>query len=124
MRIAVVALGVALAAASASTAQPAPDLAKFTVGTWTVGDVEAVYGQPTTESALSTGDRVLVYAKTHAHVKAVTFVPVIGLFAGGAKASAQSISFVFDRDGKLKSYSTQSTNMDCSTAVLGASCGH
>lgn len=123
MKLVVAALGAGvLAASSASAAQPDPS--RFTVGTSTVGDVESVYGQPTTESALSTGERVLVYATTHARVKATTFIPVVGLFAGGAKVSAQSISFVFDKDGKLKSYSGQATNVDCSSAILGASCGH
>jgi hypothetical protein len=125
MKLVVAALGaVVLAASAALAAAPAPDPSQFTVGTSTISDVEAVYGQPTTQSVVSTGDRVLIYATSHAHVKAVTFVPVVGLFAGGAKASAQSMSFVFDKDGKLKAYSGQTTNVDCSSAIISATCGH
>lgn len=121
MKRVVTALGAVLAAAAVSAAGPDP--AQFKVGVSTVADVEAVYGRPTTESALSTGEHVLVYAQTRARVKATTFIPVIGLFAGGARASSQSVSFVFDKDGKLKSYSDQTTNVDCNSAIVGASCG-
>jgi hypothetical protein len=55
-------------------------------------------------------------------VKGSTFVPIVGLFAGGAKSSGATYVFVFGSDGKLMSSSSSGVNVDCSTSIASAHC--
>lgn len=116
------ALVLGLAAQPAVAAKAALDPSQFTVGTSTIADVERVYGKPVSESVSSDGAHVLAYGRVHAHAKVASFIPVVGLFAGGAVGSSETTVFTFDKDGHLKSYTSQSTNIDCKSPITGVNC--
>jgi len=118
---------VATAAPSPAPA-PAPAAAAiasedgFRVGIDTFGTVTAKLGKPYFVQTNSTGTMVALYISTHMHVKATTFIPYVGLFAGGAKSKTSTKTFIFDSAGLLKSFSSSSMNTDCHTTVIGAAC--
>ncbi len=111
-------------AGTAEARPPAPDPSSFTIGQATVSDVESAYGRPVTDEHDSDGQEVLTYSHTRGHVKAATFVPIVGLFAGGAGATSKAVHFTFGADGKLKSYSTQDTQVDCGAVITGTRCSY
>src|SRR6185437_1258122 len=86
-------------------------VSKFQTGKTTYEQVIATMGTPASIQNHSDGTRVLIYVHTQAAPRPATFVPVVGLFAGGADVQQQSVIFTFDRDGVLKDYTTQDTQM-------------
>jgi hypothetical protein len=89
---------------------------EFQVGVTTLDDVVRRLGQPTMVQATSDGRRAIVYSRTKTRVKGATFVPVVGLFAGGAKASVWVQGFVFGPDGKLVSTYESDSQVKCSVS--------
>lgn len=73
----------------------------------------AKLGKPQATSTNSDGTEVLTYVSMKSRVKAATFIPVVGMFAGGATASTAAIVFTFGPDGLLKNLSTSASNIDC-----------
>jgi hypothetical protein len=121
--------GIAIAAFLAVGANPcfaakpitSEEAASFKIGEATQEDVTRAFGKPGTISADSDGQTILIYSSYRTHVKAVTFVPFVGMFAGGAKANMSTVSFTFGKDGKLTKYLSSDTQADCS--IVGGCSG-
>jgi membrane-associated protease RseP (regulator of RpoE activity) len=127
-----VSLGFALAcqlilATTVTAADIKPEqIAAFKPGVATYEDVTKALGPPMSTSVSSNGNKTIAYSSTHAHATAVTYVPIVGLFAGGAKGTSSSTVFVFGPDGRLVQASSTSANIDCSVNLLSTGCngGH
>jgi hypothetical protein len=121
----VAAIALALGTAPAAQSRP-PDpvaaAAQFQPGVTTAHEVIAILGPPVTETVDSTGVRTIGYASIHAHAKAASFIPIVGLFAGGAVGKSSSVYFTFGPDGILRSYTSQSTRVDCGAVFTGMNC--
>jgi membrane-associated protease RseP (regulator of RpoE activity) len=87
-------------------------LSAFQIGVTTRSDVIRALGPPESEAVSSSGDRSMVYAETHFHTKAATFIPIVGIFAGGAKGQSSSVVLRFDRNGRLAEVTNSRTNID------------
>jgi hypothetical protein len=94
----------------------------FQVGVDTFATVTAKLGKPNSTSMISDGTKIIVYVSNHAHVKATTFIPVVGLFAGGAKGAMSIKSFTFGPDGLLKNFTSNDSNVNCNTSIVGVVC--
>lgn len=81
-------------------------LAQFQKGVSTEADVVAALGKPNAVRTSSDGSKSLVYAYARSQVRGATFIPVVGLFAGGADVHGTSTVFEFDAAGKLVSHET------------------
>lgn len=88
------------------------DISGFQKGVTTESQVIAKLGRPTATSVTDTGTRIDVYAYVHSSPKAVDFVPIVGPLAGGANATSTAVTFTFDKDGVLRSYSATASNSD------------
>ncbi len=108
--------------AAAPKAITADQVAAFKPGVANYADVVRAFGRPMTVTTRSDGTTVIAYSVIRDSVKAATFVPVVGLFAGGAKASMSYASFVFGADGVLQSSETSDSKFDCSTRLFAANC--
>jgi hypothetical protein len=71
-------------------------VAKFAPGKTTYGEVIQALGPPTTSIVRADGHRVILYTYAQARMRASSFVPVVGLFAGGMDAKSTNVSFEFD----------------------------
>jgi hypothetical protein len=100
----------------------ADDVAQFKVGVATYGDVIAKLGRPNSVSVMSNGMRIVAYVGFKTRVKAATFVPIVGLFAGGATGDTSVVSFTFGPDGLLQSSSATNADVDCSVGIVSAGC--
>jgi outer membrane protein assembly factor BamE (lipoprotein component of BamABCDE complex) len=91
--------------------------AAFEVGKTTEAQVVAALGNPNGVSTLADGSRVDVYTHVAAHATAASYVPIVGIFAGGAKATSNTAVFNFDPHGVLTS--THSGSSQTSVSNMG-----
>lgn len=90
-------------------------VSQFKPGVTTEADVVAALGQPTSITSMN-GQRLLSYAGAQAQARPASFIPIIGLLAGGADVRYSMTMFKFGPDGKL--IDTSQTN-----GASGASTG-
>lgn len=95
------------------------DISGFQKGVTTESQVIAKLGPPNATSVTDTGVRIDVYTYVRTSPKAVDFVPIVGVLAGGANATATSVSFTFDKNGILTGYQASTSNTDVKTGVTG-----
>jgi hypothetical protein len=87
------------ACASAGTKVDPETVASFVRGRTTVAEAEAALGEPNGMEQKADGSTALSYVYTRTSVRAVTFVPIVGAFAGGADAKTQKVVLRFGTDG-------------------------
>lgn len=85
------------------------------VGTTTTQEVLSLMGPPTSRftTVTTTGTRdTWVYAHSQIATSPATFIPIVGLFAGGATVDTKSVGLSFDTNGRLASISHQQHHTD------------
>lgn len=113
-----VALLVAACGSSGGTKVDQNQVAQFQRGVTTYDQVVSAFGQPQVVSKTADGHTVIAYAYTQTQVRGATFIPVVGLFAGGADANQQSESFTFDKNGILQDYTTMQSQACSGNGVM------
>ena len=103
---------------SSGTEVTATQASQFKVGATTEQQVIAALGQPEQTATNTDGTKVDTYLHTSAHATAATYVPIVGLFAGGAKGTTRSVTFTFNAKGVLKSESSSSSQENVHTGLL------
>jgi len=103
---------------SSGTKVTATEASQFKVGTTTEQQVIAALGQPEQSETQTDGTKVETYTHTAAHATAASYVPIVGLFAGGAKGATQSVTFTFNPHGVLKSESSSHGHEDVHTGLF------
>jgi S1-C subfamily serine protease len=78
----------------------------------THADVIRALGPPESEVVSSSGSRSMIYIFSHFSTKAASFIPVVGIFAGGAKAQTSAVTIRFDPNGKLAEVTASNTAID------------
>lgn len=94
-----------------------PQVRKFEAGKTTYADVVKELGPPTTVTAKSNGTRSCIYTYTMAKARAASFIPVVGIFPGGADTRITNTTFNFDASGLLTDYSTGNTSLGAGALV-------
>lgn len=87
----------------------------FKEGADTIATVTAKLGRPNSNEANSDGTTTIRYARVRTSIKGASFIPIIGMFAGGATGKTTTKAFTFGSDGLLKSFSSGNFQTDCST---------
>ena len=77
--------------------------ASFKTGSTTTQDVVSRLGAPTSRTSLPDGSSMLVYSFAAAQARPASFIPIVGMFAGGADSRSSMVMFQFAPDGTLKS---------------------
>lgn len=95
-------------------------LTQFQNGVTSETDVIKSLGTPQGVTKSTDGTRVLTYVGMHAQPKAASFIPVVGLFAGGAQTSTSVVTFNFGTDGKLTSMSSNQSQASARMGLGGA----
>ena len=90
----------------------------FQKGVSTRAQVIAQLGQPNSTTLAPDGTRIDVYVLIHAAANGASYIPVVGLMAGGATGEANSATFTYDQGGVLRSVSTSATNTQVNTGLL------
>lgn len=100
-----------LACASSGVRVREEQLAAFTPGKTTYGEVIAALGRPSMTMVSSDGKRLVMYSYAHVQVRPETLIPFVGALVGGSDVHHGSVMFRFDRDGTLVSYSSSEGEM-------------
>src|SRR3569623_19828 len=107
-----------MAGCVSSGVQVKPDqLSEFKAGTTTVNDVIAKLGKPTTSMLMSDGTRMMSYSYIHSQARPASFIPVVGVFAGGADSQMATTMFRFDKEFNLISFSSSESQFGSSTGL-------
>jgi outer membrane protein assembly factor BamE (lipoprotein component of BamABCDE complex) len=96
-----VALAVLTACTTVGTQVEQADVERFQKGVATPTEVVAKLGTPQETGHKDNGDTTLSYVYMKGSPKAATFIPVVGLFAGGADVHSTRVTFEFDPSGHL-----------------------
>lgn len=104
--------------ASSGTKVTADQLAGFKAGVTTEAEVIAALGPPNNTSTHADGTKTDMYMHVAMSMHAASFIPVVGLFAGGASHSTDSAILTFDAHGVLKSVSSSTGHNDMNTGLL------
>jgi hypothetical protein len=105
--IALTALCIGIAGcASTGTKVETSQIQQFQRGVTTYSEVAAALGDPTTLSTGSDGKKVAVYSYAQSTIRPESFIPYIGLVAGGADVKTNAVAFRFDSSDRLVDYSS------------------
>lgn len=86
-------------------------LTGFVKGKTSITEVTSSLGQPTSATITADGKQFLTYTFAHYQSRPASFIPIVGLFAGGADMRSSVVMFTFDKSGILEDYTqTQSIN--------------
>lgn len=75
---------------------------QFIKGKTTMDQVVASLGKPNTKTTQDNGDVLIQYVYVNTSVRGATFIPIIGLFAGGSDIETEVSGFTFDKNETLK----------------------
>ena len=92
---------VLLGCASAGTHVDQQTVAQFQRGKTTLSEVVAALGTPNVDIVRPDGTREIAYSYANVRTRPETFIPIVGLFAGGANSSVESYAFDFDSHSVL-----------------------
>jgi hypothetical protein len=109
------ALGLASCASAGIKVEEAK-VKSFKKGTTTSLEVVQELGTPTERSFAADGTTKISYTYAESQIRPATFIPIVGLFAGGSDTRYSAVSFEFDKQGILTDYNS-------SESVIGASVG-
>ena len=73
-------------------------------GVSTKASIRAAFGLPGGIEYASNGDEIWSYSYANVSVNPATFVPVIGIFAGGETSQSSALMVHFDTQGIVRSY--------------------
>jgi hypothetical protein len=92
--------------------------AQFTPGKTTQADVIAALGQPNQNMRNADGSSTITYFHMATAVNAASFIPVVGMFAGGISSSNDSVVFSFDKAGLLTGHTSSNGSQEMATGLL------
>lgn len=90
-------------------------VAAFKEGVTTEAEVVSAIGMPTGRMRSADGTVTLSYTHAQYSTRPASFIPIVGLFAGGADMSSNTFILTFDKDGKLTSRSSHNTVVNTGT---------
>ena len=91
---------------------------KLQKGVTTEAEVIGALGQPMSVSYNSNNEKTLHYLHVKSQAKAISFVPIVGLFAGGADTESTTFLIIIDKDtGLVKDWNYSQSNSSMDTGV-------
>lgn len=72
------------------------------------------FGPPQSRGVNDKGMKLIGYVFSKASPNAASFIPFVGLFAGKTDAESTMVTFIFDIDNKLESYTHAESNIEMS----------
>ncbi len=85
-------------------------------------EVETLLGPPShVVMAGNNGERTLIYNHTDMSVKSTTFVPIVGLFAGGTDTRLQNVQIMLDANGIVRDFESSDKTQDANSSVFTGS---
>ena len=89
-------------------------------GETTIDEVITMFGKPTNSTLDSNGTRIIVYSYAKVSTRAETFIPIVGLFAGGTDIQSNSVAMTFNGKGILINYSSSASELGVGTGMISS----
>lgn len=86
-------------------------LSQLQKGQTTRSELISKFGKPTTQSRNSDGTRTVIYNFAEYRTRPATYIPIVGLFAGGSDIHTSHAAFRFDSSDRLIDFSTSESDM-------------
>lgn len=103
---------ITLAGCAASGVKVSDDqLSSLVKGQTLRAEVLAKVGKPTTQIRSSDGTATVLYNFAEYRTRPATFIPIVGIFAGGSDIHTSSATFRFDANDRLMEYTTAQSDM-------------
>lgn len=93
-------------------------LASFKIGSTTESQILNDLGQPTLSVIKTGGIKIYTYTYVSYQTNAASFIPIVGLLAGGADVETSSITFTFNESGLLQDVQQVNMNSQTNTGLL------
>lgn len=117
-RITIIGVCVLLYGCSAAGVEVKPSqVAQFKRGVTTEQDVAQALGQPTNLTVAADGGQIWIYSYASMQMRPTTFIPIVGLFAGGADTHQSMAMLRFGPDGKLIDYTSSSGGVGAASGL-------
>ncbi len=81
-------------------------ISKIEIGKSTKTDMRSLFGEPTKVNFQENGKEIWEYIYKKGQVKPATFIPLVGIFAGGAKIEGNTLTIMFNDKGVVEKYGT------------------
>ena len=122
MKLLMIALCALLCGCAAAGVEVKPSqMTQFKRGVTTEQDVLAALGQPTNQTMTADGSQVWIYSYASMQTRPATFIPIVGLFAGGADTRQTMAMLRFGPDGKLIDYMSSAGGTGSASGVAAPS---
>jgi len=79
-------------------------ISKIEKGVTTKTEVTEMFGDPTRIEFIANDEEIWYYEYTRSEIRGTSFIPYVGLFAGGADTQQNSLVINFDRRGVVKRF--------------------
>ncbi len=99
------------ACASAGKKVDQETVSKFVKGKTTYAEVVQQLGKPTSSTIKSDGTRTAMYVYSQTQMKAATFIPIVGAFAGGSDTESTTTTLNFDKNTVLIDYTASESGL-------------
>ncbi|MDG3442426.1 hypothetical protein [Nitrospirillum amazonense] len=97
---------------SSGTEVKSDQLATLEKGKTTYAEAVARLGTPNSVTTMAGGKKMVMYMFTKATPNAATFIPVVGLFAGGAHGQSSTVIMTFGANDVLEEYTASTGQSD------------
>ncbi len=87
-------------------------VAEIKKGQTTEADLVQMFGPPNQRTVSSEGNTILMWMYHETRVKGASFIPIVGLFAGGADTKQQSLVVTLGPDGKVTQFQSSGGSSD------------
>ena len=94
-------------------------VASLQKGITTYSDVLGRFGKPTSVMLRGDGSKIVSYVYIHGQPRPQTFIPIVGILAGGSDVKSNSATLVFDKNGVLTDYYALETNVGAGIGAAG-----
>ena len=90
---------------------------KITKGTTTKEQIRSTVGNADKTSFTDSGNEIWTYVLSKATSKAINFVPIVGLFTGGADVEKKELVILFDQNSIVKNYTFSETKTEVKRGI-------
>ena len=87
-------------------------------GTTTKQEVINLLGNPNSDSLSGDGKEILMYMYLNSSVRPSTYIPVVGLFTGGANQKMQSVQILIGKDEKVEKFISTNSDTPINTGLF------
>lgn len=92
-------------------------VSQFVKGKTTYAEVVQQLGKPSQSTINSDGSRTAMYMYIQSQANAASFIPIVGLFAGGANTENTTVTLSFDNKSVLTSYTASEGGSSMGTGI-------